>query len=248
MRNIGPLLITSIRHTFRSRSAIFVWIILVLMLSGTATTLICVFLIAPAVEAQVVDRHVVELYLTLVVYFACLMGTGLALNVFTAQPMVKEKAQRTIESLLATPLKVREIWLAKSLAIALPGMLVGDVFGLVTLVVVNCVYVVPRMGFLITPQMAICSFVVVPAIFFSLSLLVHLVGLTGDAIVGAVIAQISVSIIATLMTNLGAHSTPDPTSWLFALINLLIAAGFGIAVLVLQPWLTKERIVLSCRK
>lgn len=248
MRNIGPLLITSIRNTFRSKGPVFVWIVLALMLSATATTAVCLFLIAPAAEAEVPDPSAVGFYLSLIVYFACFMGTGLALNVFTAQPMIKEKAQRTIESLLATPAKVREIWLAKSLAVFLPGLLVGELLALITLIVVNSVYIVPKMGFLITPQIAVSSFVAVPAILFSLSLLVHLVGLTGDPIAGTVIAQIMVSTIVTLMANLGAHNAPDPTSWLFAWVNLLIAAGLGIAVLALQPRLTKERIVLSCRK
>ncbi len=248
MSEIGPLLIVSMRNTFRAKVAVFVWIALALMLSGTATIAVCLFLIAPAVEAQVPDSHAAELYLTLIVYFACFMGAGLALNVFTAQPMIKEKAQKSIESLLSTPLKARAIWLAKSLAVFLPGLLVGEVLAVATLVVVNYVYIVPKMGFLITPQLAVSSFVAVPAILLCLSLLAHLVGLTGDAIAGTVIAQIFVSGIPSLMANLGSHNAPAATSWLFTLINLLFAAALGIAVLALQPRLTKERIVLSCRK
>jgi len=248
MSTMGPLLVTSMRNTFRLKSAIFVWIILALILSGTATIAVCLFLLAPLTETQALDRHMAEFYLCILVYFACFMGTGLALNVFAAQPMIKEKAQRTVESLLATPLKVRTIWLAKSLAVFLPGLLVGEVLGLITLVVVNGVYFVPTMGFLLTPQIAVSSFVAVPAILLSLSLLVHLVGLAGDPIAGTVITQIMVSTIVTLIINMAAHNIPDPTSWLFALVNLLIAAGIGIVVLVLLPRLTKERIVMSGRK
>jgi ABC-type Na+ efflux pump permease subunit len=248
MRNIGPLLITSIRNNFRSKGAVFVWITLSLMLSIILATAGCLFLLAPAVEAKVPDRGAVGRYLSLIVYFACLMGVGLALNVFTAQPLVKEKAQRTIESLLATPLKVKDIWLAKSLAVFLPGLLVGEVLALIALIAVNYIYIVPKMGFLITPWMAISSFVAVPAMYFSLGLLVYLVGLAGDAIAGNVIAQVFLSGIAALMINLGARNVLDPTLSLFTWVNLLIAAVLGIVVLALHPLLTKERIVLSCRK
>jgi ABC-2 type transport system permease protein len=248
MRSIGPLLIANIRNNFRSKGAVFVWITLALMLFAMATAAACLFLLAPAVEAQVPDPGAVGRYLCLIMYFACFLGVGLALNVFTAQLMVKEKAQRIIESLLATPLKVKDVWLAKSLAVFLPGVLVGEVLALIALIAVNCIYIVPKMGFLITPWMAISSFVAVPAMYFSLGLLVHLVGLAGDAIAGNVIAQVFLSGITALMINLGINNVLDPTLSPFTWVNLLIAAVLGIVVLALQPLLTKERIVLSCRK
>ncbi|OGF99952.1 hypothetical protein A2Y99_02525 [Candidatus Gottesmanbacteria bacterium RBG_13_37_7] len=101
------------------------------------------------------------------------------------------------------------------------------------------------MGFLITPWMAISSFVAVPLIYLCLSLLVHLVGLTGKPATGNVIVQVFLPIIMTLMINLMIHHILDAVSWLFTLANLGIAAAIGIIVIFLQPRLTRERIVLS---
>jgi hypothetical protein len=77
--------------------------------------------------------------------------------------------------------------------------------------------------------------------------LVHLVGLVGNPISGNVIAQVFLPVYATLVINLGVRSILEVTSWLFFLINLIIAIIAGIAVLFLKQYLNKERIVLSGR-
>jgi hypothetical protein len=113
------------------------------------------------------------------------------------------------------------------------------------MIAVNYIYFVPKIGFLITPWIAISSFVAAPLIYICLSLLVHLIGLTGRPATGNVIAQVFLPVIVTLMINLAIHHILDAASWPFALTNLGIATALGIIVIFLQPRLTKERIVLS---
>ena len=245
MRDIGLIITTSIRNNLRLKTLIIVFIGVALMCVAGISLFFCLLLIAPAMEAELPDRSELELYLSLIMYTACLIGVGINLNVFTFLPMTREKSRGNIESLLATPLKVKDIWLAKSLAVFLPGLVLGEVFTLITLIAVNYIYFVPRMGFLITPWMAISSFVAVPLIYLCLSLLVHLVGLTGKPATGNVIVQVFLPIIMTLMINLMVHHILDAVSWLFTLANLEIAAAIGIIVIFLQPRLTRERIVLS---
>ena len=245
MRDIALIITTSIRNNLRLKTLIIVFIGVALMCVAGIALFFCLLLIAPAMEAELPDRSELELYLSLIMYTACLIGVGINLNVFTFLPMIREKSRGNIESLLATPLKVKDIWLAKSLAVFLPGLVLGEVFTLITLIAVNYIYFVPRMGFLITPWMAISSFVAVPLIYLCLSLLVHLVGLTGKPATGNVIVQVFLPIIMTLMINLMVHHILDAVSWLFTLANLGIAAAIGIIVIFLQPRLTRERIVLS---
>ena len=116
------------------------------------------------------DRAALELYLGLIIYSACLMGLGINLNSFAFQSMTREKARGNIESLLATPLRAKEIWLAKSLAVFLPGLVLGVALALVTLVAVNYIYFVPSIGFLVNPWIAVNSFVAAPLVYLLLSL------------------------------------------------------------------------------
>ena len=55
------------------------------------------------------------------------------MNVFAFQSMTKEKSRGNIESLLATPVSVKNIWVAKSLAVFIPGMVLGEILTLAAL-------------------------------------------------------------------------------------------------------------------
>ena len=245
MSRLRPILITSMKNNLRSKALIAGYVGLALMFVVGTVLAICLLLIAPAMEAESPDRSELELYLGSIMYVTCVLGVGLNINVFAFVPLTREKSRGIIESLLATPLELKDIWLARSLALFLPGLVMGEVFTLVALIAVNYIYFVPKMGFLIAPWTAISSFVLVPLIYICFSLLVNLVGLTGRPATANVIAQVFLPLMASLMTNLGVRRVLDITSWPFTLTNLGIAAAVGITVILLQPRLTKERIVLS---
>ncbi|MCJ7727756.1 MAG: hypothetical protein MUO96_03830 [Actinobacteria bacterium] len=245
MKDIGLIIITSIRNNLRLKSVTIVFISLTLMLVAGLTLFFCLLLIAPAMDVELPDRVKLELYLGLIMYSTCLLGLGINLNVFAFQSMTREKARGNIESLLATPLKVKNIWIAKSLAIFVPGLVLGEFLTLIVLIAVNYIYFVPSIGFLFNPWIAVSSFLAVPLIYLCLSLLVYLIGLTGKPANGNVIAQIFLPIIINLMINLMLHNILDAASWSFTLANLGIAAVIVIIIIFLQPRLTRERIVLS---
>jgi hypothetical protein len=111
---------------------------------------------------------------------------------------------------------------------------------------INIVYLVPKIGFVITPWMIISSLIVVPLIFLLLAMLVNLTGMTGKGSTGIVVGQIPLSTLAALMANLAQHVPGlSAGSWLFTVILLGIAAIIGILILVFRPKLTAERIILS---
>ncbi len=158
--------------------------------------------------------------------------------------MTREKSRGNIESLMATPLDVKDIWIAKSLAVFMPGMIIGEILTLAALLAVNYIYFVPRVGFIFTQWMALSSFLAVPLIYLSLSLLVHLIGLTGKPATGNVVAQIFLPVSLTLMINLLIRNILD-ASWPFTLVNFGIAVVMAVIVIILKSRITKERIVLS---
>ena len=245
MRDAGLIIITSIKNNLRLKILLIVYIAVVIIIVLGLAIGFCLLGIAPEMNKELPDKSELELYLGLIMYTTCFISIGVNLSVFAFQSMTREKARGNIESLLATPLKVKDIWIAKSLAIFVPGLVLGEVLTLIVLVAVNYIYFVPRMGFLFTPWLAVSSFLVVPLIYFCLSLLAHLIGLTSKPANGNIIVQLFLPIIINLMINLALHNILDATSWPFTLANLGTAAAIGITLFFLRPRLTRERIVLS---
>ncbi len=245
MRDIGLITTVSIRNNLRLKITIVVSIVVVLICVIGLVLAFCLLAIAPAVAAEIPDRHTLEIYLCVTVYAACLIGLGVNMNVFAFQTMTREKSRGNMVALLATPLKVKDIWIAKSLAVFLPGLVLGEVFAFIALIIVNYIYFVPGIGFLFTPWIAVSSFICVPFIYLCLSFLVHLIGLTGKPATGNVIVQVFLPVFSSLMINLGVHHVLDATSWPFTLVNFSLALIIGIIAILLRPRLTNERIVLS---
>jgi len=244
MKDVGLITSVSIRNNLRSKIIVAVLIAVVLICAISLVLAFCLLAIAPAMKAEVPDRHTLEMFLSVTIYGACLIGLGINMNVF-AQTMMREKSQGNITALLATTLKTSHIWTGKSLAVFLPGLVLGEVLGLISLLAVNYIYFVPRIGFLINPWIAISSFVAVPLIYLGLSLLVHIIGLAGKPATANVIVQIFLPVFASLMINLGVRHILDAASWSFAVANLALSVIIVTIAILLRPRLTRERIVLS---
>lgn len=245
MRDVALITGASIRNNLRSKIAIAVLLAVVLICIVGTVAALCLLLIAPAMEAEIPDRPALETYLGVLVYTVCLVGLGVNLNALGFHTMTREKSRGSIAALLATPLKPSHIWIAKSLAVFLPGLVLGEVLALIALLAVNYIYFVPTTGFLLTPWTAISSFVALPLVYLGLSLLVHLIGLTGNPATGNVIVQVFLPVFAALIINLGVRHILDAASWPFTLASLGLAVAIGIVAVVLRPRLTRERIVLS---
>ena len=160
--------------------------------------------------------------------------------------MIKEKSRGNIQSLLATPLKLKDIWIGKSLAIFIPGLILGELLTLIFLIAINYIYFVPTIGFLFSPWIAVTSFIVFPIMYFCLGLLVYLIGLTGKPNNANIIALVFLPLFVNIVVQLPLRSTiMDFTSWPFVLANIVIVLVIAIIVVVLQFRLKKEKVVLS---
>ena len=245
MKNISLVIISSISNNLKSKALTAVFISITLMIVAGLALFFCLLLIAPAIDASAPDRAQLEMYLSLVMYTTGIICMGINMNVFAFQSMTREKSRGNLESLLATPLSAKDIWAAKSLAVFIPGLVLGEVLTFAAMLAVNYIYFVPKIGFIYTRWIGLSSFLAVPLIYLCLSLLVHLIGLTGKPATGNVITQIFLPIVLTLMINLILRSVLDAASWPFTLANFGLAAIVVIIIIFLQPRLTRERIVLS---
>jgi ABC-2 type transport system permease protein len=245
MTYIGLIIKTSLRNNIRLKTVTIVYILVTLMFVAGLVVSLSIFLVAPVMEAESPDRSELELYLGMMVYAACFLGLGINLNSFAFQSIVREKSRGNIESLLATPLEAGDIWAAKSMAIFIPGLVVGEVLAFIVLVVVNYIYFVPSIGFVLNPWVFVSSFLAAPLVYLCLSFLVYLVGMTGKPNSGNIIAQIFLPVMTSLLINLAVHHILEITSYSFAVANVGIAAVITVIILLLRPRLTREKIILS---
>ena len=246
MRNISLLIIANMRDNLRLKTVIVGYSGITLMLVAALTAFFVIFLIKPELNSNPPDKVKLELYLGLIMYSASILGLGINLNALGYVSLTKEKSRGNIQSLLATPLRIKDIWMGKSMAVFIPGLILGEALTLIVLIVVNYIYFIPTIGFLFNPWIALNSFLAVPLIYFCLSLLVYLIGLTGKPANGMLIAQVFLPLILSGMINLLLRiNILVGTSWSFTLVNIGIAVIIGIIVIFLKFRLSKERIVLS---
>jgi ABC-type Na+ efflux pump permease subunit len=248
MKGIGAVITNSIKNNLRSRTLLILFVATTVLAAFAVAFSIALIDIAPTVEEGSADiRSDLESSLGLVMYATCFLVIAESVGVFAISSLTREKSRGSVESLLATPLKPKGIWFAKSLAAFLPGLVLGEIFTAIALVALNYTYIVPEIGFLITPPIVVSSFIVAPIVALCLSLLVHLIGLTGSPGSSNTIFICFLLILLLLPYFLRAIDALAPTTWLFTLINLGIAALIGVIIAFPYPRLTEERIVLSSR-
>jgi len=245
MNGLSLVTNTSVRNNLRLKTTVLILGAVTLICVAGVALIFCIQLLGPEARSAVPDRAKLEAYLGLVLYITNFMGIGITLNSYAFQNMVREKTRGSLQALLATPLSVTDIWFGKSLSVFLPGLVLGTVMTVLALVIINVIYFMPTIGFLLNSWIVVSSFVAVPLIYLSLGLLVHLVGLTSKTAVGNVIAQIFLPVMVTLMINLMVRDVLDAASWLFTVMNLGLAGIIGIIVLAIRSRLTPEKIILS---
>jgi ABC-2 type transport system permease protein len=211
------------KNNYRRKDAVIVMIVLAVFLYAIMIILICFLALIPMIRSADPDRDGIQRYFNLIVYGTCFLVMGMNLNVFTANNLVKEKAQRIVESILAAPVGVRRMWLARSLAVFIPGLVLSEVFSLITYFAFNCFIIAPRVGFIISPLLIVNGFIIVPLLYFPLSCLVILVGLTGNPISGNIIAQVYYSALITVVINLVVRADINVGSVHCAIITLSLS-------------------------
>lgn len=93
----------------------------------------------------------IQTFLNMVAVALPLVLSMLFCSFFSSYSIIMDKAKRTLESLLATPLSLRQIWIGKSLAVALPGIVITYVVLISTLAALNILLVVPAVGTMALP-------------------------------------------------------------------------------------------------
>lgn len=165
-------------------------------------------------------------------------------SVLAAYAVVLDKTKRNIESLLATPLSLRQVWIAKTLAVTIPSAVIGIVISVIMVIVVNLIAFVPNVQFIIpSPISLVTGVILVPLVtFFVVSIVTCLqLIMTNPRLASFVFNLLFLAVfIPTAISQTGLKLD-------FSLIYLiLIVVLLGINY-YMSRFLTKERIVLSSK-
>jgi ABC-type transport system involved in multi-copper enzyme maturation permease subunit len=232
----------------RKTNAFLIISILFTVITVAASIIIVIALRKQELLGKEIARPMLELIISLIAYFLPLSVLMTFIWAFTFLTIIQEKVKGNIESLLATPLTPKEIWIGKSMAIFLPGYIISIISTLFILLAVNFIVIIPATGSFILPApLLLTSFLISPLFFLALLLFIVLFSLANNpdiAIAPSFLIGFGLMIgiplgIATGAINLVSWSF---TLWCLGGAIILWAADFGFYRL-----LTKESIVLSSK-
>lgn len=237
MRDFGEL---------RRTNAFLIMIIMFSVLTVAAAVFINIALGRQEWLGTEAAKPMLELIMGLIFYFLPLFILISFIWAFASFPIIKEKVNGNIASLMVTPLTPQEIWMGKSLAIFLPGFAISVLSTLIVLFSVNFITIGPATGnFFMPAPMLLTNFLINPLLFFGLLLFTVLFSLANNPDI-AIAPSFLVGF--GLMTGIPigvAAGGINLASWSFSLWYLAGTAVIWIIVLALLRLLTKENIILS---
>jgi ABC-type transport system involved in multi-copper enzyme maturation permease subunit len=186
------------------------------------------------------------LIISLIAYFLPFTVLMTFIWAFASLPIVREKVNGNIASLMATTLNPKEIWLGKSLAIFIPGYIISIISTMIILLTVNLSVIVPATGNIFLPlPLFLVSLILNPLLFLALLLFIILFSLANNPDI-AIAPSFLVGFGFMMGIPLGiALGYIDLASWSFSLWYLVGVIIVWVIVSILTRLLTKENIVLS---
>lgn len=195
--------------------------------------------VEPAVLIQpIIDVTLFILALLTATYFSSLISS---------YTLLIEKTKHSLESLLCTPLSLKQFWFGKTMSMFIPSIVIGFLFSIAAFCALNIFIISPKVGYWIYPGAAslVAILIVTPAIVLFISALFYLLQLIIANVRTINIIFMCVILVAVNILVLGP--VISTSSWAIVFISLGAAVILGLADLFLSRLLTKERIVLSSK-
>ncbi len=236
-----------IREAFRSRSTyIYIVIMIVLSFSYLSSYNTLINSLARQNADLATKREASRIFLSSLAYTLPMMYSILVCTIFATYSVIVDKAKRNIESLMATPLSLKQIWLGKTLAVALPSVIIGLGVAILGYVIINVTRVVPATGNFITPDVlaVVSALILVPLLIFAVvSIVIYLqLVISNPRIANLAFTAIFLILFfgVNVLTSLGINVN-------FSLVYLGVIILCGGLSFLLSPSLSKERVLLSSK-
>ena len=186
-------------------------------------------------------------YLSTLAYILPLMFSNFICSIFANYAVIVDKAKRNIESLMATPVSIKQIWMGKTLAVTLPSIGIGIGMAIISYLVLDIGFVVPKTGSFILPSLIsiLSAVIIVPVLLFVIVAIVTYIQLTitnprvGNFVFSGVFILLLIGGEALLGLGLSTNYLA-----LIYLAMILVCAGI---IYLLSFSLTKERVLLSSK-
>jgi ABC-2 type transport system permease protein len=186
-------------------------------------------------------------YLSTLAYILPLMFSNFICSIFANYAVIVDKAKRNIESLMATPVSVKQIWMGKSLAVTLPSIGIGIGMAIISYLVLDIGFVMPKTGSFIFPSIVsiLSAVIIVPVLLFVIVAIVTYIQLiiTNPRIGNFVFSGVFIILLIGGEALLGLGLSTNYLALIY-LIMILVCAGI---VYLLSFSLTKERVLLSSK-
>jgi hypothetical protein len=165
--------------------------------------------------------------------------------IFSGYFITMEKTKRSMESLLATPISIKQVWLGKSLAVALPSMAFALMISFLVLIGINVAKVNQVAGCYIFPTALplVTGLVIVPLLVFLIILIVSFIQLTTANPMTGRLAFMGIFMMTFLSTTLFDFGTSKDFTRIYLIAAVLLASSIRFT----ERFLTEERVVLSSK-
>jgi ABC-type Na+ efflux pump permease subunit len=247
MNKIWAIANKDIKEAFRSRSTyIFILIMLVLTVSYFSSYNALI----NGLHRQNADQQAIinasQVFLNNIIYVIPMIYSIFVCTIFANYSVILDKAKRNIESLMATPVKLNQIWIGKSLAVTLPSIIIGIGIAVIMYIVMNIAFVIPQTAQFIVPSVLaiVSTFIIVPILIFAIVMIVINVQLviSNPRIANFVFTGIFLILLfgVNALGGLGIGLN-------FGLIYLGAIVICAIISYFLSRILTREKVILSSR-
>lgn len=232
-----------IKEAFRSRST-YIFIVVIVILSFSFFSQYSRVVDGLTTKESIVENS--RSFLNGLAYLLPMMFSIFICSIFANYSVIVDKAKRNIESLMATPISINQIWMGKSLAVMLPSAVIGITVSILDYLIMNFGFVIPKTGMFIAPDALaiVAAILIVPILIFSIvAIVVYLqLVITNPRVASFVFTGIFLLLFfgTSVLGNLGIAVN-------IALIYLgFIVISAGIAY-ILSRSLTKEKVILSSK-
>ena len=235
----------AVKNQLRMTATTVITLMIIMVCAAGTIAILAALILNPETEKAAPDMSVLKNAMGLTLFCASFLTIGIYTSVFSYQSLVREKARGNIQSLLATPVSPRELWLGKSLAVFLPGLVFTIVLTIAVFFILNIIYFTGDTGLVFTAWMAVSNLLAVPLLYFAVTMFVHIVGLVNKPVTANVIGQIFLPLMANIMIQLAVRTSLGADSWLFAVILLGTTAVIACGMIPMYRNMKSETIMLS---
>jgi ABC-type Na+ efflux pump permease subunit len=236
-----------ILEAFRSRTT-YIYIVILILLTfvqfSRYTTVINNLESQNASTSELINAS--QIFLNQFAYTLPLWYAILICTIFATYSVIVDKAKRNIESLMATPVSLNQIWMGKCLAVTLPSIVIALVVSIIAFIVINFIAIMPDTNQFIFPEPSaiVSALVLLPMLIFAIVAIVLYLQLT---ISNPRFANFVFTGIFFVVFFGSSVLTGSGINFNFSYVFLgLIAICAGIAF-ILSRFLTKEKVLLSSK-